>query len=213
MRAVQLRPSAIQVVLPDWSACRLRDAIDFVSKIADASGEIGIVLYNPLHARKHLTPGDFYQIKKHVNSLVGCKVAWSDSESVREMSQSVPDVSTFVPGHQLATGITSGARGAYSNVACINPVAAQRWFDRIIDSPDEGLRMEGRIRAFLDECIVPYLTAKEYSNAAVDKFLAAVGGWTEISPRLRWPYGSIPETDIAAVRRKGKKVLPEFFNN
>jgi len=65
----------------------------------------------------------------------------------------------------------------------------------------------------MNECIVPYITDRKYSNQAVDKFMAAVGGWTNMGPRLRWPYRWINEDEIKQARQIAKRLLPEFFNN
>ncbi len=64
----------------------------------------------------------------------------------------------------------------------------------------------------MEDCIIPYIRDKGYSNQAVDKFMAAVGGWTEISTRLRWPYKWIPETDILPVRLRCAELLPGVFS-
>lgn len=38
-------------------------------------------------------------------------------------------LSVIVPGHHLATGFAYGVgTGAYSNVACLSPKGAQRWW-------------------------------------------------------------------------------------
>jgi hypothetical protein len=65
----------------------------------------------------------------------------------------------------------------------------------------------------MNDCIVPFIRDKGYSNQAVDKFMAAVGGWMDIQPRLRWPYRWINEEEVKQTRLIAKKTLPEFFNN
>ena len=101
------------------------------------------------------------------------------------MAALVPDVSMFVPGHHLASGFVSDAKGSYSNVACINPIAAQRWFESMTFSSEDALEMESRIQFFMRSCIEPFIKDLGFSNTAADKFLAAVGGWSGISPCLR----------------------------
>ncbi|MCH5720070.1 hypothetical protein [Niabella hibiscisoli] len=81
----------------------------------------------------------------------------------------------FVPGHHLATGVERGvAAGAYSNVACINPKAAQRWWQMMQNDIGEALKVQEAIQAFFDAHIVPY-AKRGFSNPALDKLLAAVG--------------------------------------
>lgn len=211
-RAVQMEPGAIQVTLPDWIACDLTEAINFLEKVALYAKQVGIVLYNPSHARKVLIPEEILMVKNRVNSIVGCKVAWKNDQWITSLSKEATDFSVFVPGHQLATGMTLGASGSYSNVACLNPLAAQKWFALMGPSIGDALELESRIQVFMTKFIVPYISEKNYSNTAADKFLAAVGGWSPITPRVRWPYKSIPESEAAVVRPYCKNLLPEFFD-
>jgi dihydrodipicolinate synthase/N-acetylneuraminate lyase len=116
-----------------------------------------------------------------------------------------------VPGHLLATGVAGQvAAGAYSNVACLSPRGAQAWWQLMQTDLPEALRIQQCIGEFFDRCIRPYKEAG-YSNPALDKFLAAVGGWGSVGTRLRWPYKWIDEKDAADARAVAKKLLPEFF--
>ena len=76
-----------------------------------------------------------------------------------------------------------------------------------------ALEMQSRIQLFMKEYIVPFIQAQGYSNQAVDKYMAAVGGWMNMRPRLRWPYRWINEDNVEYTRKAGKKILPEFFND
>ena len=76
---------------------------------------------------------------------------------------------------------------------------------------DQAMCIQIRILEFFEECIVPYKNAG-YSNPALDKFLAAVGGWSAIGTRLRWPYKGIPMEEVAFAREKVRRYLPEFFD-
>ncbi len=210
-RVVALKPGAIQVILPDWSLPSMQEVVRFLSRLVEKADPVGIVLYNPPHAKKKLAPPDFHLIKSAGVSLTGCKVAGGDSIWFREMQHMAPELSLFIPGHHLATGIHYGAHGAYSNVACINPRVAQQWYETMLADLPQALELERRIQRFMTGHIAPYIQTMEYSNQAADKFLAAIGGWSEIGTRLRWPYKSIPEEDVAAVRKIGQQIIPEFF--
>lgn len=98
-------------------------------------------------------------------------------------------LSVFIPGHTLASGISHGAHGAYSNVACLNPAAAQRWYELCIRDIPAGLALEAKLRAFWDANVVPLITEKKLPNMAADKATAVAGSWLPgLTPRLRWPY-------------------------
>jgi len=120
-------------------------------------------------------------------------------------------LSIFVPGSNLATGITRGAAGAYSNVACMQPRGAQRWYEQMHVDIHAALEFQGRFHLFLKEHLLPLAAKHSLSNQALDKFMAAVGGWCEIDPRLRWPYKGAPLEAVAAFRPIVREMLPELF--
>jgi dihydrodipicolinate synthase/N-acetylneuraminate lyase len=212
-RARELHPSAIQIILPDWSAPSMDEVVGYLQVMADQAAPVGLVLYNPPHAKKILTPGEFHQIRESGIELVGCKVGGGDKTWYAQMKELVPGLSIFVPGHHLATGVTLGASGAYSNVACLHPGAAQHWYELMSSDMKVALEMEERIQRFMQGHIVPFIRDEGYSNQAADKFLAAIGGWAEIGTRLRWPYKGISSSHVASTRAACKELLPEFLNN
>jgi len=63
-RITALKPGAIQVILPDWFPPSMEEIISFLLAMAEAADPIGLVLYNPPHSKKKLTPEDFYTIRK-----------------------------------------------------------------------------------------------------------------------------------------------------
>ncbi len=210
-RAVHLHPDAIQVILPDWVKTTADEQIDFLRQIAVVARGIPLVLYNPPHAKTVLTPVEYLPFKKEIPSLIGIKVLSGDDTWVEEMKVYAAHLSIFVPGHMLATGVKNKiAGGAYSNVACINPGAAQDWWNLMSTDQQRALDIENRIQDFFRQCISPY-QQQGYSNPALDKFLAAVGGWSNIGTRLRWPYRWIPGSEVDAARKIARKMIPEFF--
>jgi 4-hydroxy-tetrahydrodipicolinate synthase len=212
-RVIALKPGAVQVILPDWFPPVMDEIIDFLKRILELAGPIGIILYNPPHAKRKLQPHDFEKISQAGIQLAGCKMAGGDKDWYLAMKKYAPDLSLFIPGHHLATGLSLGAHGAYSNVACLHPGAAQRWYALMKEDMESAFEMQTRIQLFMNDYIVPFIRDKEYSNQAADKFMAAVGGWMNIQPRLRWPYRWIKEEEVKQTRLIAKKILPEFFNN
>jgi 4-hydroxy-tetrahydrodipicolinate synthase len=211
-RVKALKPSAVQVILPDWMPLDFREVIDFLGKMAAYASPVGLVLYNPPHAKQVLNPRQWERLVSEGMPIVGCKVAGGDSQWYKAMEGVMEKIAVFVPGHRLATGISHGAQGSYSNLACLNPIAAQRWYDNMMIDLKSALVLEKRIIGFFEEAILPFIINKGYSNTAVDKFLAAVGGWGPITTRVRWPYHSIPYQEIPKVREKVKKLIPEFID-
>jgi 4-hydroxy-tetrahydrodipicolinate synthase len=210
-RILPLKPGAIQVILPDWYPPSMEEIISYLQKMSDAASNIGLVLYNPGHAKRKLSPEDFCEIQKHNINLVGCKVGGGDEAWYTKMKMLNPELSLFVPGHRLATGIGLGAHGSYSNVACLNPKVAQAWYESMLLDMKSALELEGRIQLFINTYVIPYITDKKYSDQAVDKLLAAIGGWANVGTRLRWPYQWIEEKEVKKMRTICKDILPEFF--
>ncbi|HEY8528081.1 MAG TPA: hypothetical protein VIL22_00205 [Paenibacillaceae bacterium] len=145
--------------------------------------------------------------------MIGLKVMDGDARWYREMNRYAKGLAVFVPGHHLATGISMGAHGSYSNVACLHPEAAQIWYRLMLTDLQEALSWEQRIRAFMEQHIAPFVREKGYSNQAVDKLLAAVGGWCRVGTRLRWPYRGIPEEEAGRIRSHAIAMLPEAFSS
>jgi dihydrodipicolinate synthase/N-acetylneuraminate lyase len=160
-----------------------------------------------------LEPADYAPIKAAVPNLVGVKVVDLGDKWYAQMRQYARGISVFISGHRLATGITQGAHGAYSNVACLQPLGAQRWYEQILTDRASALRLEQKIQQFMADYIAPFITSQHYANQAVDKLMAAVGGWADIGPRLRWPYRSISEDAVQQLRPMVHAMLPELFED
>ena len=210
-RCNALRPSAYQVILPDWVVPSHKEMLDFFVTTASLANDIPLVLYNPPHAKKLLRPDEYGLIAAAIPQLIGIKVADGNAGWFDDMRKHAASLSVFLPGHLLASGVKEkvGA-GAYSNVACINPAAAQQWWQLMQTDLNAAIDLEKRMLAFFDRCIVPFKNAG-YSNPALDKFLAAVGNWAKIGTRLRKPYQWIAEHEVKAAREVAATFIPEFF--
>ncbi|WP_417310991.1 dihydrodipicolinate synthase family protein [Devosia sp.] len=209
-RAAQLRPRAIQVILPDWWPVSNDEARAFLLRASEAAAGIDLVLYNPPHAKRVLAPADL-AIATDGTAVVATKLTMLGDDFFAEARQHLSHLAVFVPGHHLATGQREGvAAGAFSNVACLSPRGAQRWTDLMATDLAAALEIETRLRAFITGHIMPFAEAG-YSNAALDKLLAAIGGWANVGTRLRAPYRSIPETEALALRAVAMAQIPEIM--
>ncbi|MFP4549114.1 MAG: dihydrodipicolinate synthase family protein [Fidelibacterota bacterium] len=208
-----LKPCAVQVILPDWFPVTLEEAVIFLQKMEEAADGISLVLYNPPHAKKRLNPEEWSVLKKQVSSLASVKV-FDDNGSpewyanVRKYSKGL---SVFIPGHRLATGIKLGANGAYSNMACLNPFATQKWYNLIVKDMNAGLELESRVGVFMKKFIEPLITVHQYPNHACDRFMAVLGGWADVGEKLRWPYKSVPHQYADEIKEEARSIIPEFF--
>jgi dihydrodipicolinate synthase/N-acetylneuraminate lyase len=212
-RIKQLKPGAVQVILPDWFPVTNPEAVSFFLKMAETLGEIGFLLYNPAHAKRILSPEDWLYIKRDVPSLIGVKVFDYDGDDqwYAKIQQCGKELSVFIPGHNIISGIQKGADGSYSNIACLNPFAAQKSYKTSKTDIKSSLELEKRIKIFMRKYITPFIRKENYSNQACDRFMAAMGGWADIGADLRWPYRSIPEELVNKIRPEAEKIIPEFF--
>ena len=206
-----LAPPAYQINLPDWFVVRGVEVFDFVDRICLEAAPAGIVIYNPGHAKRHLTVEEFAEIARRFSPVLGIKVPGGGLDWYAAMKRECGDLSLFIPGHLLASGLLLGGHGSYSNIACLHPRCAVAWHKVIEKDPVRGMQIQETILAFMDRHIHPFLK-QEYVNAAVDKLLAAIGGWTPISTRLRWPYKWISPGEADRIRELARRELAEFFS-
>lgn len=211
-RAASYGPAAIQVILPDWWPLTNDEAIDFLHRASEGAGGVALILYNPPHAKRVLSPKDLAAILAPVPGVTGVKLADGGNDWYVEARTYLQAVSLFVPGHHLATGVKEGvAAGSFSNVACLSPRGAQRWTQMINEDIAAALEIEQRICRFMDEHIVPFRQKLGYSNAALDKLLAAVGNWGPVGTRLRFPYRWIAQDEAERLREIARRELADIL--
>lgn len=211
-RAAALRPEAIQIILPDWLPVTDAEAMDFLRLTAGAAGNIPLILYNPPHAKRVLSPDDLAGILADVPTVVGVKLATGDAAWREAARRRLGEIALFVPGHRLATETREGvAAGSFSNVACLSPRGTQRWTDLMRTDIEAALDLERRLCRFIDAHVLPFREKHGYSNAALDKLLATIGGWGPIGTRLRRPYRWIPEAEADRLRPIARRSTPELF--
>lgn len=207
--AATLAPDAIQVTLPDWTPISFATALRFMQGAADAAGGVPLVLYNPPHAKTVLGPDELRVLGEEVPALVGLKCGGGDAAWYAAMAPVLARLSVFIPGHFYASGIAQGAHGAYSNMACLSPPGAVRWAALARSDPPAAMDLERRIARFMAEAVNPVLSAG-YQGFAIDKAMAAAGGWTPISPRLLWPYEGVGPAAVSAIAEAARRHIPEF---
>ncbi|ADD45725.1 dihydrodipicolinate synthase family protein [Stackebrandtia nassauensis] len=211
-RATTFRPGAIQVILPDWLPLRPDEVIAAVARMADAADGVPLVLYNPPCAKTRLDPELFGRLAEAVPTLIGVKVPGGDAAWFARMRDGAARrLAIFVAGHTLAAKLPLGASGSYSNVACLSPAGAVRWYQRMLADPQSALDTQKRLLTFFDEHIAP-LGARGYSDPALDKTLAAIGDWAPIGTRVRWPYASVPAELVPGLRDAAHRAVPELFS-
>ena len=212
-RSQALQPAAFQVILPDWVPVSNEEGIRFLRGMAETADGIPLVLYNPGHAKRVLGPADFAELADAVPELIGLKCGGGDADWFAAMRPLLDRLSVFVPGHRLATGLAQGAHGSYSNIAALHPAGAQAWFEQMHTDPAAARELETRILAFFENHIFPLLRDRAYGDHALDKLLAAIGGWAAVGTRVRWPYNGFAPEVAENLRPIARRELPELFQS
>lgn len=203
-----LGAAAVQFTLPDWWPPNDAEILRFVEGLAEA--DLPLILYNPPHAKRRLALAEIAALRSAVPSLIGAKLPGGHTAWYAEMRASLPDFSVFTPGHMIASGRRAGAWGSYSNVACLSPSGAVRWWNLIETDPDAALALERRIQSFLADHVLPLRAKHGLSDAALDKAMAAAGSWGPVGPDLLWPYRGATADDVAAIAAALRRELPEL---
>lgn len=211
-RIAALRPDAVQITMPDWWPPTYDETERFFAGMAAAAPGIPLVLYNPPHAKRRLSLDEIARLKLAVPMLIGAKLPGGDEAWYEELRCKLSDLAVFIPGHFMASGCLAGGRGSYSNVACLSPAGAMRWWRQLTEDPATALAFEPRVVRFMNEHVLPLAARYGLSNAALDKAMAAAGRWCSISPELLWPYSSAPHEAVMQLGDKARRELPELFS-
>lgn len=211
-RIVSLAPDGVQITLPDWWPPSREERRRFVEGMAEVAGDVPLILYNPPHAKVILDLEEIAALRAAAPSLVGVKVlGGNDADWYDARRRLLPDFSVFVAGTRVAFGRPLGADGSYSNLACLSPEGAVRHWKMIESDPEAARNLEARFNAFLRDHLLPLATDRGLSNAALDKAMAAAGGWGPLGPRLLWPYEGATDDEVAALSRAARSQMPELF--
>lgn len=211
-RARALQPSAFQIILPDWFVPSRDEIRSFLATMVADAAPVPLVLYNPPHAKRRLAPDEWLEIVREFPEVVGIKVPGGDDAWYAAMEPVLKRIAVFIPGHQLASGLARGAHGAYSNVACLSPVGAQRWYELCRRDPAAGLAWEKKIQAFWLGHVAPLITVHGLPNMAADKAAAVAGGWLPgLQPRLRWPYRGATDAMVRGLTAAARAGVPELL--
>lgn len=206
----ELNPGAFQVILPEWTTLNWEEILRFLKRMIAAAAPVPLVIYNPPNAQKVLTPSEWNLLTSSIDGVIGIKVLGGDTDWHTQMQLAAEKLSVFVAGIHLASGVIQGcASGSYSNLACLSPSGAVRWYQLIISDPEKALQQEAQIRKTFEKAMAPF--RGKYSNSALDKALATAGGWADLTSAIRWPLTSIPSADIERISSLFREELPFLF--
>jgi 4-hydroxy-tetrahydrodipicolinate synthase len=207
---VKHEPCAIQVTLPDWTKIDFTTAVTYLAKCAEYAQGRALVLYNPPHAKTVLNPSELWALCDAVPEIKGIKCGGGQKHWYKDMRPVFERVSVFIPGHNYSSGVSQGAAGSYSNMACLSPKMAASWRDLSLHDSNAAQELEQRVTRFIKDAFYKALKAG-VPGFACDKAMAIVGGWCEISPNFLWPHAPLCSEFIEQVRTAAANNIPEFL--
>ena len=208
--AASYKPGAVQVILPDWFPLSDAEITLFLDRAVELADGIGIVLYNPPHAKRVLNPAQIRTLLLNHKGIVGLKTGAGNEEWYADMADVFPKLSVFCPGHDMASALKRGAAGSYSNVACLSPQGAVYWYGLMQTDMEKALKLEADIHRFMRLHIAP-LMAVGYAGFVMDKLMAAAGNWSPLDNRVRRPYRYPEKEAIEKVRQGAREIIPDIL--
>ena len=199
-----------QVIFPPWIPMREQDYDQFLVDVYEAVPDIALIHYNTAKGKKQFFGPDYARILPQVPTLLGSK-AIVPLDAVMALMSFSPEMCHFVDQHVLALGMQLGVKGTYTTIPLLNPrLTLDYW--RLCESAQwqEAIAMAQRLLHWFHVVVRP-LSAKGYSDPAIDKAFTELGGWLPGNRRVRKPYQALTDEDMAQLRAGTEKVYPELL--
>ncbi|MFT4540074.1 MAG: 4-hydroxy-tetrahydrodipicolinate synthase [Planctomycetota bacterium] len=209
----EFEPGAIGVLLPDTESGSHEEILAVLHSYAEAAGSIGLVLDHPPHASMDLAPKACRSIRESIPTVIGARIGLGTEQWYEEWHKEVEGMSIFVPGHHHVTGKARGADGSCSNIAWMSPKGVLEINELCDGQMPKATDIESRVQCFLITNVLPFQIEECYSSEALDKLLAAAGGWMNGNARLRSPQAWIADERVAHVRAAAIREIPWFLEH
>lgn len=210
--AARLGADAIQLALPFWMKVRDADVVPFFRAVADAAAGLPLSIYETTRAGKCLTVDQHRDIRAAVPQYVMVKANQDTVGNTAAGCRALADfVSVFVGESRWSELGPHGATGCCSSVVYWNP--------RVMLSAWQSLRA-GDWNALQRHCdqldaLFAAMSAvwadRGFTDSAIDRIGALSNGFLRTSLRMRGPYPSPTEADVATLRRLYAEHYPEML--
>src|SRR5690606_12807712 len=94
-RAKELNRLAVQVILPDWSIPSDPEIFSFLREIIEEANPMGVVLYNPPHAKRVLSTREYQELLDRGIKISGCKTGGGNNQWYAAMKSLTSRLSVF----------------------------------------------------------------------------------------------------------------------
>jgi len=199
--ARQAGADGVQVALPYWFTVSEEEAFTFFKDISRACPDLPIIHYNSLRARRVLNGADYHRIASEVPELIGTKFISGDTFTWQNLMAQSPELAHMgAPEMALPTVMMYGGRGCYSIFIVVVPELMLRLYHLCVEKRwNEAIPLAERIAAFFGDAVVPLIN-KGYSDCALDKAMAEIGGLLLPSGAPRPPYRALSAEDMQFLR-------------
>jgi hypothetical protein len=99
----------------------------------------------------------------------------------------------------------------YTSWTMMNPDFFKEYYRMCVDGRyAEAIKIMKRMTRWQAEAIRP-LVLKGYLDPTLDKPFVEMGGWLPGNRRIRKPYSSLSDGEMAELRKKTEEIMPEFL--
>ncbi|PKL99666.1 MAG: hypothetical protein CVV17_08925 [Gammaproteobacteria bacterium HGW-Gammaproteobacteria-7] len=186
------------------------DYDQFLIDCYEAVPDIAIIHYNIARTRKLYFADDYLRVMSKVPSMIGTKAAMPFNSYIELMSRA-PQINHFVGESVFALAHQLGCKGMYTSWTMMNPTFFKAYYQMCVDGRyAEAIEIMKRMTRWVAEAVAP-LILKGYHDPTLDKPFVEMGGWLPGKRRIRKPYNSLSDVEMAELRKKTEEIMPEFL--
>ncbi len=211
-RAIAAGADGIQIALPFWLELKDDEVLGFMGEAAEAAGDVPLILYHTVRAKKRLTPEFIGELAAMFPNLIGMKETLADVPTLRRLLAAAPGLAIFGGEHDLLEKMQIGGRGTYSSIAGLAPRLVVDLYELCAaDQSDRAAPIAQQIARYVDEVLRPML-AEGLMDSAIDRVQRVVGGM-DVGLRCQGPYRSATPQHVARLKQWCEQHAPQMLHS
>jgi dihydrodipicolinate synthase/N-acetylneuraminate lyase len=187
--AVGAGADAVQIALPFWLALRDDEVMQFVRDIAEAAGDVRIVLYLTSRSKRKIEPQLLGELARANPSFIGTKDTGCDVAGLRAMLTAAPDLAIFGGDNDFIDKVPAGGAGGYCSVTGLNPRRVVEYYEHCAAGRLEPARDLHQQMTALMELYTRWGKEDGLMDSAIDRIQRVAGG-VDVGLRCQPPYRS-----------------------
>jgi dihydrodipicolinate synthase/N-acetylneuraminate lyase len=208
--AIAAGADGIQLAIPFWLELADEEIVGFFQDAAAAAGDVPLVLYHTLRAKKKLSAELLGRVAHEAPTLIGMKDTGCTLDELRAMLAAAPGIAIFGGEHNLSAKIRSGGRGAYSSITGLNARRVVTLYELCRAGRfDEAAPIEEEVRRYTFELLKP-MVLEGLWDSAVDRVQRVAGG-VDVGLRCQAPYRSATPEHVERLRAWCRQHAPALL--